>query len=340
MIFMNNEVHFRCREYQLSEDLVDPTEHYNRTHQIVSSVSLLPLAANLDYPLDDYETLLMYYSERTFSDHSDALQAMAGISRRVSQRMKCNLFQGIPTAAFDALIIFHSHRSILRRRRQFPSYTWAGWIGRIRSRLGSLLDLNTWLRDCTWITWYKRSPNGVINLVWDIAANEDFPVKDNDFVGYRARSSFGGRLDVNSTRTAPTEALNIKGKLPSYPILQFWTLSVHFKIYKFDVFQASAAIVDCYGTKCGSLSMDGFEDDEFFQLGAPYEFILISESNSSKCSDCEYGAIHNASSLIYNVLVLEWKDDIAERRGCGLLCGLSLERAFPPGPSWREILLH
>lgn len=340
---MNNQVYFQCRQHQYSEDIVDPTGRYNPAHTIDSLTSLLPLVTALQDPLADYDTMLMYYSERTFSDQNDALLAVAGISRRISQRMRCSFFQGCPIVAFDAFIAFHNHGSILRRRRQFPSYTWAGWIGRILSDFGApgfYGDVNDWLRDCTWIRWYKRSPNGAINPIWDITADNDFPTEKNEFVGYDAKPRFGDRFNVGSTRTAPTEALTSSSELPPYPVLQFWTVSVHFEIYKFDVFEASAAIIDCKGIKCGRLSMDGFEDDEFFQPGASYEFILVSQSGSSADPGCGCGDVHTASSRPYNVLVLEWKGGIAERRGMGELCGSGVERALPPGPCWKEILLQ
>jgi hypothetical protein len=115
---------------------------------------------------------------------------------------------------------------------------------------------------------------------------------------------------------------------------------VRLEIREFDVFGAGAAIVDFSGITCGRLTMDGFEDDGFFQTGASYEFILISQSYSLNYFGCKCGNSHIASFRPYNALVLEWKGGIAERRGMGVLCKSGIERAFPPGPCWKEILLQ
>jgi hypothetical protein len=113
--------------------------------------------------------------------------------------------------------------------------------------------------------------------------------RHGELVGYRKRPKFGDRYHVKSTRTAPTETLTLSRELRLYPILQFWALSVNFKISIFDVFRADALIIDCRGTKCGILNMHGFEDDQFFQLGTAYKFILVSESNSCRDPKCGYG---------------------------------------------------
>lgn len=40
-----------------------------------------------------------------------------------------------------------------------------------------------------------------------------------------------------------------------------------------------------------------------------------------------------------NVMVIEWKGDVAERVGIGIIRALSLKTALDPGPQWREITL-
>ena len=338
LVFVNNEFHYICRRNHFSEGIVDPSLKDILAHG--SSGSLLPEVAALDFPCNDYETMLMYYTQRALSEQNDALLAMAGIARRVSQKMKCSFFQGVPTAAFDAFVAFSGHRSILRRRKQFPSYTWAGWIGEVDGDTAvEATKMNDWLRNRTWIIWYKRSPAGIVNPVWDIMANEEFPVNNSDYVGYRTRSQFGSRYDVNSTRTWPTETLQFERYLPDYPVLQFWTLAVWLSMNDFEVFTAMATIVDRVGNKCGYLQMDGFEDDEFFQPNARYEFIIISESYS-RDYDCSCRrSSYDPKPILYNALVLEWSGGIAERRGFGILCHCALGRAHLPSPWWKEILL-
>ena len=242
-------------------------------------------------------------------------------------------------------MIFWSYGSLLRRRQGFPSYSWCGWIGGIDT-YEPLLE-NSWLCHKTWIIWYKRSSSGSINLVWDIMANETFPATDMDFLGYRQRFPFGDRhrLKFPTSRTTPTQEHYFEREFPPYPILQFWTLAIYLTISGFQVFGATASIRDKFGTKCGHLMMDGFEETTFFDTTSPLEFIVLSEREpgASSMTDWDEGDLnYPAGSSIwkyYNVLLLEWNGGIAERRGIGVIYQEAVERTFTPGPLWTEIFL-
>jgi len=71
--------------------------------------------------------------------------------------------------------------------------------------------------------------------------------------------------------------------------------------------------------------MDGFEEMPFFESPGPFEFILLSE---------DWGL-----SEWYNVMLLEWVDGVAERRGIGDLSKDAVHLSLDPGPVWKEILL-
>jgi hypothetical protein len=45
------------------------------------------------------------------------------------------------------------------------------------------------------------------------------------------------------------------------------------------------------------------------------------------------------TSRDYNVILLEWNEGIAERRGFGIIDKEAVERSFAPGPLWKEIFL-
>jgi hypothetical protein len=299
-----------------------------------------------------YRTMLFYYTKRVLSDQADALLAMAGIIRRLSDKMMCRFFQGIPTAVWDSFMVFIAHtasNSLLRRRHGFPSYSWTGWIGGID--FFDPEDENNWLSYRTWIIWYKRSPSGTINLVWDIMANESFPISNLDFVSYRQRYPFGNRhvLPFSTSRTAPTEHRDFEREFPEYPILQFWTLAVYFTISDFSVFIAEAYIFDRQGTRCGWTCMDGFEDSTFFETKGPLEFIVLSETNVEPRTNYDGGLTLSGLSYpvdskpnawkYYYVLLLEWNGGMAERRGVGVIFQKAVEKSFSPGPTWKEIFM-
>ncbi|KAH6699737.1 heterokaryon incompatibility protein-domain-containing protein [Leptodontidium sp. MPI-SDFR-AT-0119] len=321
LYFTDDQVYFRCKESTWSENCVDQLpkpNNYKFYATILPGVLEMP-------PEMEYRTILLYYTPRALTNQADTLLAMAGIIRRLSSKMRSRFFQGVPAAAFDTFMIFCAYGSLLRRRQGFPSYSWCGWIGQVS--FYDPINENSWLFHNTWIIWYKRSSSGSVNLVWDIIANETFPTANMDFVEYRHRLPFGKR------------------DFPPYPILQFWTLAVYFTISDFAVLSASASVQDKFGTPCGHIDMDGFEETTFFETSSPLELILLSDGDYPR-SHRMFGDMGNLNFPAnsdelpcYNVLLLEWIGGIAERRGLGVIHQNAVERSFTPGPVWKEIFL-
>jgi hypothetical protein len=185
--------------------------------------------------------------------------------------------------------------------------------------------MNDWLKIQTWIIWHKRSFSGITNLVWDPAANESFPIHNLEYEGYRERRPFRSpaAFRIATSRTTPTEVLTFAMPRLTYPLLQFWTLAVFYKIGNINVFEASGDVLAESGTVCGTISLDGFEETTFFDSGGVFEFILLSEWDPD----------------LYNIMLLEWNGGVAERRGIGTIKQSAIGKSFPPGPVWKEILL-
>ncbi|KAF5682768.1 hypothetical protein FCIRC_4819 [Fusarium circinatum] len=347
LYFIENKVFYRCRRAEHAEHFVDdlsPTIIYSTLG------SLLPGAVSMERPAFDFSTMLFYYTKRVLTNQNDTSRAMAGIVRRISELMKCSFFQGLPTAMFDFFIIFFAFGTVLHRRSTFPSYSWTGWRGSLDVDLTpNHQEANEWLRDRTWIIWYKRSPSGVINLVWDPDANPLFPSSDLDYAGYRHRRPFSGGRHVprklDTRRTMPTENISFSRELPPYHMLQFWTLSLFYSIFDIDVFRAVGYLQDSNRKKCGFVCLDGFEETDFFESHGSFEIILLSEA--SRSSFMSYNKIRlrdpyplNAGPWkFYNIMILEWHGGIAERRGFGLLHQGAVDFSLAPGPSWKEIFL-
>ncbi|KAK1590359.1 heterokaryon incompatibility protein-domain-containing protein [Colletotrichum navitas] len=342
--FIDNKVFFRCRKDVYAEQLVDRTVQPCGNRLLDESrTSMLHLAANLETPIYDFVAMLVYYTQRVLTDQNDVLRAVAGIIRRVSDKAKCLFFQGIPTAAFDAFLIFTGASNPLRRRRGFPSYTWAGWRGRILNTPAGVrlfVDINKWLLEETWIVWYKRSPSGAVSLVWDPSANEAFPFEDPGFEGYRKRQQFqppeGLLGGISVSRTHPTENLHYPLPRLGYPLLQFWTLSLNFKLRVKDIFVGVASIVARYGNVAGETRLDALDETSIHESEGPFEFALLSGAwmwAPSPKSGSE------SLQPRYFVMLLEWDGPIAERRGIGWIDRSAVEEGFGPGPEWKEFIL-
>lgn len=352
--FIGNKVFYRCRVSEHLEDFADISSTFSQF--TAPNGSLLPIAVEMKDPTWDYAIFLFYYSKRALTNQNDALRAMAGIIRRFTEAMKCRFLGGLPTASFDRFIIFYAFGNSLHRRANFPSYSWAGWRGAINvvdcpGRDSDDSDGNGWLRNRTWIIWYKRNPSGITSLVWDPIANESFPSWDMEYLGYRDRRPFfDGRPafeQLNIKRTAPTEDVSFSRTVPTYPILQFWTLSVFYKIKNIDVFAATSYLVDRNKNKCGFVWLDGFEETTFFESDGPFNFILLSESDKNPHSmdlDDEFESNGRYPRKVdqwryYHILLLEWEGGIAERRGFGVIFQDAVAASLSPGPLWSEIFL-
>ncbi|CEI41861.1 unnamed protein product [Fusarium venenatum] len=141
-----------------------------------------------------------------------------------------------------------------------------------------------------------------------------------------------------------TEQVWFPRKVPSYPLLQFWTLSLYYKIVDIGVFTAVAHPEDSNKATCGFVSLDGFEETTFFETPGPFEIILLSEARSEQIEDhvTKWEAPYPLAAdqwEFYNVMLLEWQEGSAERRGFGLLHQGAVEFSIDPGPSWKEIFL-
>ena len=167
----------------------------------------------------------------------------------------------------------------------------------------------------------------MVNLVWDPAASVTFDPLDMNYLGYRERRPFADSRRVppnlNTKRTTPTDTLWFDRPLPAraYPLLQFWTMSVFCTLRDTDVFAGTGYLAGMNDAICGYVWLDGFEETTFFQSGAPFEVILLSESytpgHDKPWNLAEKGPYRRRTGQwpYYNVLLSEWSGGIAERRG-------------------------
>ncbi|KAI0533722.1 heterokaryon incompatibility protein-domain-containing protein [Xylaria digitata] len=357
LCFVDNQVFFRCRRNVFSEDSKDdgtPRWAVDSSQSGSSLSEILDMEIEIwSHPAMSYRIVIERYSRRMLTFSADVHNAMAGLMRRFASKMKCRFLEGMPTAVFDHFLTFRGDKSSLKRREGFPSYSWTGWIGpltfwgtdptawdadgeRHQEALPSKVE-SRWLLENTWIIWYERDPSGAISPVWDIPLTHSFPEGSHGYPGYRQRRSFVSQYQPGfpTSRTSPSNIFVEATILPSYQLLQFWTLSVYYKLSEIDAFTACATVVNREDMVLGSLNMNGFEETEFFDRTRVFEFIVLGKTPPRHPSP------HMRPGKWYFVMCLEWKDGIAERRGIGDL-SLDLDDlsdSFSPGPSWKEILL-
>ena len=289
----------------------------------------------MESPISDYGTLLEYYSRRALTHESDALKAVAGIMRRVSVKLGYPMIEGLPTGAFDAFILFEG--TYLARRHGFPSYSWAGWRGGIRYSFPR--DISKWLSKGTWIVWNKRS-GGALSPVWDPATHKPPSACGAPETGYQTRVLFRHpEIAIGTAQTTVAGAIPPPPQFSNFPysILQFWTLVTFYRLHSWsDDISAWRAIINKNGTICGKVILDGFDYFPFFDSDGVFEFLVLSETGRLYESPMDERRRDE-----YNVMLVEWIDGVAERRGIGEIYkdAVLSANSYPPGPVWKEILL-
>ncbi|KAI0909259.1 HET-domain-containing protein [Ustulina deusta] len=342
LFFIDDLVYFRCRSHTIFESF-DPAFDNNRYFlgnmtYIHESSSLLPTIMQMSLPALDFEGFIEYYTERSLTNQEDILNALGGIIQRLSKKMKCRFLEGLPTAMFDRGILFTRRGITLHRRHGFPSYSWAGWKG-VCYYHHVVDNENRWLTASTWIVWYRRS-HGILNLVWDILANEDFPYKDDEYTGYRKRGKFQSpvTLPFPTGRTQPTEGLACDISLLNYPVLQFWTLSASFNIRIVDRLTGNfALIIDRFGHTCGGIYVDDYEALVSYGSAEPYELIAISATPLF-----DWTSYANSDNRLSEMEELYGTECYYNAGRCGI--GFAPQKGFitnclPPGVEWKEIIL-
>ncbi|KAF8967827.1 heterokaryon incompatibility protein-domain-containing protein [Flammula alnicola] len=361
VIFCDNGIWFRCRENCWGEDtLYDkfPTEVI--PNEMLSSGSEQHFLPDKNpWPLGSFHDILFRYSERKLTKESDAINAMAGVLRRLSIQMKSGLLEGIPTTAFDIYLLFWDNfpsndPHSLGRRYRFPSWSWAGWRGgkfTFASYLKALADdgdINAWLRTMTYIVWYKRSPGGGDpELVWSPESQAEHGDLGEEDIGYRFSKSgepYGRDIDpaLKSLNTIPSADFPKEIIDRDYHLLHFWAYTVRFPAFeapdgkKFQIPDSLTVpamriytILGAGNAICGGMKLD---DPRFLiAMDRPYEAVLLCKAN--RYQDL-FAHRLNVEKPFYMVMLLEWQDPeciVAERRGMGFVFLDCIEHMLQPG---------
>lgn len=344
LIFVNGMMYFRCRGCTFAEDVEDSRHHIHTDKGI-------PIY-QMDEP-DSFRMLSDYlwkYGTRDLTDQSDALNAMAGICRRVASKAKCSFLQGMPVAAFDLYVLFFpptagGHLERFARRPGFPSWSWAGWQGPVNyTRFPAcvyhspelrLSVQNKWLTQNTWIVWHKRDPSGVVSPVWDAGDG------DTGDIRYGHREPFRpppGLEDLQTSQVTPTEYV-FTAPAPPYHVLQFWTLVVHFTVQK-SSYGRGYLLLDHAGLTRGIFFVDS-EAASVVRDGGTAELAVLSLVSWGMADAVLHRLMKQVTweDEFYVALYIERDNGVAERRGIGFVNRTAVARSLAPGPAWKEIVL-
>jgi hypothetical protein len=352
VIFINDQLYFRCEKCTWNEVLTRddrPLQDqgiqtaFNWAYKEKPDINLL----------NSFCTIIREYTKRTLTYQDDTFNAVAGLIRKLGIRFQSNFIEGIPFP-LDSGLLFRAVRQgtfgqTLQRRIGFPSYSWTGWVGPM-TWLGlesqaymSLL----WMERSTFIDWYCKHPGSQVVRYGPVQTDRPrLPTAQ-----HIKKFNFAKYLPADSIPVVP---FDLEGLTPTYPLLCFWTLSVHFLLRKcntahlrrpdhlvhdFDIIHESGS---CHGFI--ALDHSNWTDNTVRRV----ELILMAENPMSGIRDGQINSIpdeykkdpcYNTTIDEYWVLLVEWDGPVAERRGLGLLKSDAIDHALAPGPKWKQIVL-
>lgn len=280
-------------------------------------------------PFRDYKELIEAYSKRVLTKDEDAFRAISGILGRISGTQQWQIIAGMPTIALEHMMLFHRQHHILCRRRAFPSYSWLGWKGALEF-MKSVHVLGGWI---VWYIWNPASDTLSIehrSTYHKANAETVEHLGTNDIISH-IEPDFGLLPGMDLSQQIPSIGHREPSPRP-FPLLCFWTLAVFFDLQAVDYVKGTAEIHQRVGsTSCsryaGFITLDGLDDYPLSRLG---EFILLSKISrqSGPYKKCRY-----------TIMLIDWVDGVAERRGIGYISPSEIQNSLAPGPIWKEIVL-
>ncbi|KAE9574688.1 hypothetical protein CGMCC3_g9150 [Colletotrichum fructicola] len=338
LYFFEDEVFFRCRRADVSEFCIDQAHNpVLAAHgDILSAPKNLKLAMELLNPLRDYACILEHYTTRVLSDPCDTIRALAGIIRRVEDKLGQEIVEGLPAGRLERFMLFRSASGgdLSRRRSAFPSWSWAGWHDQITLEppiWREPMRGYTWNETRHWISWYKRDISGAVRKLSNHYKADGFysrvPISGCD----RYEPKFSTLFSIDMKRSGQITDIDPSNETASYPVLQFCTLAVYFRVSISDFHGGKSDFCGKDGTPRGRLRMDSLEEMTESDWGDVFEVILLSE-------DIERDSKDN-SWVFYNVMLLDNRHHPPERRGLGQLGLSDLEQSLLTGPQWKQITL-
>lgn len=136
---MNNAVWYLSRDHVFEEDIYEDLKaRGGATLQNLMRELSVPFKPMEDVKgiLESYSHAVHLYSTRAMSHQSDALNAFAAVLNLLHPGFKGGYLAGLPALHLERVLLWLPDATITRRRDQsgnvlFPSWSWAGWSGRI-----------------------------------------------------------------------------------------------------------------------------------------------------------------------------------------------------------------
>jgi hypothetical protein len=253
------------------------------------------------------------FQKRNLTMEDDAIKAMSGIMQRVAECSGTEFLEALPVKIFPVALLF-SHAAAEkfsferglppRRRRTFPSWSWAGWANYPNWGVFDSGRFEESLRRCR-ITLYKFRPQEKPELVWQ-----------------------PGTEGSGDSSDLPSWPHDIRTNRP-YPLLCFSAFAAVFAVSRVE---HGFGLFDKQGKLSGYLYPDyqpRFLDDQLIEVIT----FGVYENAYTPLVSVEEGCRDEVWAMY-----IEWDGDVYERRGIGRLLPSSLEKSLE-GLVWKNVIL-
>ncbi|KAK3366180.1 heterokaryon incompatibility protein-domain-containing protein [Lasiosphaeria ovina] len=375
LVFTDRMVYFHCHDCTWSEDSKADETPRQRT-KIGGPRTVAPVVELAENSWMLYSTYLEQYSQRELTDEGDRVSAMMGILQRIRRKLQCRLVHGLLDDAFEWSL--HFDVDSCQRTPLFPSYSWAGWKGRVSMEWpnGMELEPDDWDSDetgdasetlgsrggsdsaatelvakSTWIVWYERPPQGEPELITE---RDSLGERRRHIQGFK-KALFTNRARLKNCNLQPTQPTlhlgHLQTQLPRhYSVLQFWTISVKLRLATFGVASAHLVnLLDRHGNWCGQLRLP---DDQKIQPGSTAELIVLSATRVNHFlvesphmfTGVEQQQIDWKDTGLPEYYRVMWiqrhgEDNLSERVAVGEIHHSALRRPVEGRVEWKEIIL-
>jgi hypothetical protein len=347
LLFLGGQVTYRCMGAEQWREDVFFEDRCNGYEELASR----------DRDGDDigkFEGLIQSYSGLSLDSESDIYNAFAGIMRYFKSELKVDLCHGIPDAYFDWFLLWHP-LAPQTRRQHTPSWSWSGWIGESWPHMWdwynrSVTRIREALPTRTWIIWYQRKAHDAKEcmLVWTPKKYSSSSSSPSNFYGghVQPRFPFDCTQTLPTCRTlvgAPKYIEDTFNPSPGSGFLQFWTVSIMFKLKKSTSEDTIQGPVNTC-SRVGIFGRDGHElgivfvNPDWTEVNVPkdHEFILLCEGRDVRAENQRFD---EEEGWKYKMMLIEWHGDWAERVSVGSIEKQDLDQAVGTGPVWKEIIL-
>lgn len=344
LLFVNGRVYFQCRRATFCEDMEMPCPN----GWSLDSIDM-PTRIFREKPFVQFTSAVELYTRRELTNAADILDAFGGVEQVLEKRLNVTIYYGLFEQLMDSSLIWESTKR-LSRRNNFPSWSWAGWIGEIQWKFTETAK--------SWIMWHH---------------SEDGPEQHHFPAQLVSRIDPPIPWEQHRMRTA--RKLGRDADHPPY--LHFGTVVAHFSLIDPQPVRKSiisplrkrltgpsalstvrpapadpglvrAGIADKNGQWCGTINLD---EKWGYRTNVSVKFLVLSRLSRFSPDEVEAWQdypffpdaveeeIQRFDYGVYNVLLVSEHKGVYYREGLGRILVSAMANALEPSPCWQDVLL-